>query len=404
MLERIKIIPNECPKSDCSKIVEMMDKREIQKALAFHKSFPQYAETPLVRLDALAARIGVKGVYVKDESHRFGLNAFKVLGASYAMGKYIAELTGSDISEMTYERLASKELRDRIGQVTFFTATDGNHGRGVAWAAGKLGQKAVVYMPAGSSEARLENIRAEGAEASVIEGNYDDAVRMAARESAKIPGSVVVQDTAWEGYEQIPAWIMQGYGTLAAEAERQMKDNNARPTHIFVQAGVGSLAGAIQGYFASAYGKECPSFTVMEPDAANCLFRSAEAKEYKTVGGEMRTILAGLACGEPNTISWEILKNHTEFFASCPEWVTAKGMRILSCPLRGDGRIISGESGAVGMGMLVTLTGDGHYDGIRERMGLDENSVVLLFSTEGNTDPEKYRDIVWDGEYPSGKN
>lgn len=400
-MNQIEIIPNECPKSDCSGVLALMSASEMETVRAFHKSFPQYAETPLVRLDSLARKLGVKGIYLKDESHRFGLNAFKVLGGSFAMAKYIANLVGRDVSEMTYERFTSEALRAEIGQITFFTATDGNHGRGVAWAANKLGQKAVVFMPAGSSETRLEKIRAEGAEASIIDGNYDDAVRLAAAQSAKVPGSVVVQDTAWKGYEEIPGWIMQGYGTMAAEADRQLGEYGAAPTHIFVQAGVGSLAGAVQGYFTSAYGKGCPSVTVVEAGAANCLFRSARAKAYTTVEGEMRTIMAGLACGEPNTISWELLKNHAAFFASCPDWVAAKGMRILSSPLRGDGRVISGESGAVGAGLLAALMTDEALASLRKRMGLTEDSVVLLFSTEGDTDPQKYQDIVWDGEYPS---
>ena len=195
-LAGIKTVKNACTKSDCRDVLSLMAADEMKKVRAFHKSFPQYAQTPLVKLDALAAKLGVRAVYVKDESYRFGLNAFKVLGGSFAMAKYIAKLIGCDVSEMTYERLTSKELRDQIGQVTFFTATDGNHGRGVAWAANKLGQKSVVYMPAGSTRTRLENIRKEGSDASIIDGNYDDAVRMAAEAAEKVPNGVVVQDTA----------------------------------------------------------------------------------------------------------------------------------------------------------------------------------------------------------------
>jgi len=396
----IEIIANGCPKSDHEAELALMRPAEMEKVAAFHGSFPQYSETPLAKLDALAADLGLRGIYVKDESYRFGLNAFKVLGGSYAIARYIAKITGRDAAEMTYDRLTSKELRDEIGQITFFTATDGNHGRGVAWAANKLGQKAVVYMPAGSSETRLANIRAEGAEASIIDGNYDDAVRLAAANSAKVPKSVVVQDTAWEGYEEIPGWIMQGYGTMAAETERQLKALSVVPTHIFVQAGVGSLAGAVQGFYSAAYGDKCPRVVVVEPDAADCLFRSAKAREYATVGGQMRTIMAGLACGEPNTISWKILSNRTSFFASCPDWVAAKGMRTLASPLPGDDRVVSGESGAVGLGLLASIMSDGDA-AARTLLGLGPDSTVLLFSTEGDTDPRKYRDIVWDGEYPS---
>lgn len=401
MQDRIEIIGNECSKSDCSEQMALMTAGETERALAFHKSFPQYSETPLVSLSAIASMLGLKGIYVKDESLRFDLKAFKVLGGSFAMARHIAELTDSEVSDMTYDRLTSDELKNEIGQITFFTATDGNHGRGVAWAANMLNQKAVVYMPAGSADERFEKIQAEGADATIIDGNYDDAVRLAAAESAKIPGSVVVQDTAWEGYEKIPGWIMQGYGTMALEADRQLRENAVKPTHIFIQAGVGSLAGAITGYFAGIYGDDCPKIVVVEARAADCLYRSALAGEYRTVGGEMRTIMAGLACGEPNTISWEILKNHAAFFASCPDWVAAKGIRILGNPLYGDTRIISGESGAVGMGLLAALTMYEEYEELREQLGLDENSVVLLFNTEGNTDPQIYREVVWDGEYSS---
>ena len=400
-IKEVKLIQNECPKSDCKDVLDLMRLSELKKVLAFHKSFPQYSQTPLAKLDALAGKLGVKGIYVKDESYRFGLNAFKVLGGSYAIARYIAGLVERDVSEMTYEFLTSKELRDMIGQITFFTATDGNHGRGVAWAASKLKQKAVVYMPAGSSQARLNSILAENAEASIIEGNYDDAVRLAAANSAKVPKSVVVQDTAWDGYEEIPGWIIQGYGTMALESEDQLNTYGAVPTHIFVQAGVGSLAGAIEGFYAARCeekGKKMPVITVVEPHAANCLFESALSKEYRTVSGSMQTIMAGLACGEPNTISWEILKNHTAFFASCPEWVSARGMRILSSPLDGDVRVVSGESGAVGVGLLSVLMRD-EYEEERRQMGIDENSVILFFSTEGATDPQKSLDIVWSGEY-----
>ena len=230
--------------------------------------------------------------------------------------------------------------------------------------------------------------------------NYDDAVRLAAK-NAKETNGVVVQDTAWEGYEEIPAWIMQGYGTMALEAIEQLKSYGVdRPTHIFVQAGVGSLAGAVQGVFASIYGKDCPITVIAESDLADCLYKSALAKDGKPrfVGGTMQTIMAGLACGEPNTIGWEILKNHSTAFLSCPDWSAAKGMRILGNPLDGDERVKSGESGAVTMGVLYEIMTNNEYKELRDKLKLNKDSKVLLFSTEGDTDPQKYRDIVWFGE------
>lgn len=372
-----------------------------KKARDFHQSFPQFTKTPLVNLDNLAKHLGVAGIYVKDESYRFGLNAFKVLGGSFSMGKYLAKRLGKDISELSYEKLNSEDARKKLGDITFITATDGNHGRGVAWTATQLNQKSIVYMPKGSSLTRLENIRKEGAKASITEFNYDDAVRLAASE-AKENGWVMVQDTAWEGYEEIPTWIMQGYGTMASEALEQLKELNVKkPTHIFVQAGVGSLAGAVQGYFASVFKDECPITVIVEADEADCLYRSAIAGDGKprAVTGDMPTIMAGLACGEANTIGWEVLKSYSSTFVSCPDWVSANGMRMLGNPIKEDKKIISGESGAVTAGLLKAIMTEDDMKELREQLNLDENSRILLFSTEGDTDPDKYRKIVWNGEY-----
>ena len=380
--------------------LEVMSTQNVAKAQAFHRSFPQYGQTPLARLDGMADRLGLGGLYVKDESYRFGLNAFKVLGGSFAMGRYIAQELGRDVSQVDYQYLTGDKLKEEFGQATFFTATDGNHGRGVAWAANKLGQKAVVHMPKGSAKSRFENIAREGAQVTIEEVNYDDCVRMAAAEAAQTEHGVVVQDTAWEGYEEIPAWIMQGYGTMAAEAAEQL---GQRPTHVFVQAGVGSLAGAVVGYFANRFPTDPPKFIVMEAQIADCLYQGAAAGDGKprVVGGDLQTIMAGLACGEPNTISWDILRNHVTAFLSCPDWVAARGMRMLAAPVKGDQAVCSGESGAVGMGAISTLMEDDVYRELREALELGPDSKVLMFSTEGDTDPEKYREIVWGGAYPT---
>lgn len=397
-MEKIKWSVNEMPHSSDAQI-GLMSRKEVDRARAFHRSFPQYCETPLVSLEKMAEGLGLSGVYIKDESCRFGLNAFKVLGGSYAIGKYIAKKTGKDIAETDYGYLTSESFRKEFGQTVFFTATDGNHGRGVAWAARILGQRAVVFMPKGSKKARFDKIAGEGAEVTIEECNYDECVRMAAKAAAETPGGVVVQDTAWMGYEEIPAWIMQGYGTMAAEADDQMEAMGVRPTHIFVQAGVGSLAGAVQGYFADRFKESAPVVVIMEAQAADCLYQSAEAGDGnpRMVDGELNTIMAGLACGEPNIISWDILRNHSRVFVSCPDWVAARGMRMLAAPKKGDPQVISGESGAVGMGLLAAVMTDPAYDGLRKAIGLDRESRVLLFSTEGDTDKEGFQRIVWEG-------
>lgn len=379
--------------------LDFLSQETVKKVHGFHKSFPVYKETPLISMDGLAKELGLSGIYIKDESYRFGLNAFKVLGCSYAIGNHIARKLQMDIGELSYEKMVSDEVRGRLGEITFVTATDGNHGRGVAWTAHQLKQKSVVYMPKGSAQERLANIRAEGAEAFILDMNYDEAVRFA-NKMAEEKGWIMVQDTAWEGYTDIPAWIMQGYATMGYEAHRQLPE---KPTHIFLQAGVGSLAGAVTGFFAGIYGEERPIITVVEPDKANCVFRTAQADdgELHSVTGDMDTIMAGLACGEPCTIAWEVLRDYADNFISCPDYIAAKGMRMLGNPPKGDTRVISGESGAVTLGCVAELMRNPAYASMREALKLDGNSRVLCFSTEGDTDQKNYRAIVWDGKQPS---
>lgn len=395
-MEKIKWVKNEMPKT-ADQSLHLMDQGNMKKARTFHKSFPQYDETPLANLTHMADFLGLKGLSVKDESYRFGLNAFKVLGGSFAIANFVAKQTGKDISEIDYETLTSDQLKEEFGQATFYTATDGNHGRGVAWAARKLGQKAVVLMPKGSTKMRYDNIAKEGADVTIEDVNYDECVRKANALAEADENGVMVQDTAWDGYEEIPTWIMQGYGTMASEAAEQMKALDKRPTHVFVQAGVGSLAGAVVGYFANLFPENPPKLVVMEAQAADCLYQSAKAKDGKIrfVDGDLQTIMAGLACGEPNTISFDILKNHVDAFVSCPDFVSEKGMRMLGAPVKGDQQVISGESGAVGMGLIATLMEDPEYKDLKEALELDNQSEVVMFSTEGDTDPDNYKHILW---------
>lgn len=399
MKERLKLIQyqrNQGKKSD----LNFMSLENAKKVQSFHASFPMYKATPLTELRETAKELGLGTIYVKDESYRFGLNAFKVLGGSYAIGNYLAKKLGKTIEEMPYEELVSDRTKKELGDITFVTATDGNHGRGVAWTANKLRQKAVVYMPKGSAKERLDNILAEGADASITDLNYDEAVRLANRQAGE-KGWVMVQDTAWEGYEDIPEWIMQGYGTMGYEAYTQLPE---KPTHIFLQAGVGSMAGAVTGFFSSIYGEERPVITIVEPNKADCVYRTAKAADGKLhfVTGEMNTIMAGLACGEPCSIGWNVLKDYADNFISCPDYMAAQGMRILGSPAKGDPQIISGESGAAAFGCVTEIMRDPEYGDIREKLGLNRDSRVLFFSTEGDTDKENYRSIVWDGAYGTG--
>ena len=381
--------------------VDMFNPETARKVQDFHKSFPDYQVTPLVLLNDFARRFGISGLYVKDESTRFGLNAFKGLGGSYCIGSYIAHQLGMDISQLSYGKITSQEIKDKIGTLTFVTATDGNHGRGIAWTAKRLGQKAVIYMPKGSAAERLNNIRKLGAEATITDFNYDDTVRYASQQAEK-NSWILVQDTAWPGYTQIPGWIMQGYMTMAYEAIQQM--GNVKPTHIFLQAGVGAMSGALTGLFSAYYGDENrPLITIVEPNKADCIYRTAAANDGKlhTVTGNMESIMAGLCCGEPCTIGWDILKDHADYFVSVPDWVAAKGMRILGNPLGRDQRIISGESGAATTGFVAEVLQNSSLDYLKQELGINDNSTILCFSTEGDTDAMNYRHIVWDGLYPS---
>ncbi|MEG2733600.1 MAG: diaminopropionate ammonia-lyase [Clostridium sp.] len=378
--------------------LDFLNLENAKKVCNFHQSFPMYHETPLVEMKNTAKKLGLDNIYIKDESYRFGLNAFKVLGGSYAIGNYLAAKLGKNIFDITYKELISDEVKEKLGDITFVTATDGNHGRGVAWTAKQLHQKSVVYMPKGSAPERLANIQAEDADALITEFNYDGTVRFA-NDMAEKNGWVMVQDTAWKGYEEIPAWIMQGYGTMGYETYMQLPE---KPTHIFLQAGVGSMAGTIIGLFSAIYGEERPIITVVEPNKADCIFRTAEANdgEMRIVSGEMNTIMAGLACGEPCSIAWDVMKDYADNFISCPDYAAAQGMRILGNPMMGDSRVISGESGASTFGCVAEIMRDPLLTDIKEKLKLDENSKVLFFSTEGDTDQENYKSIVWDGKYP----
>jgi len=368
----------------------------VSSAHRFHSGMKGYRPTPLVSLKQQAKRLGLGTLLVKDESKRFDLNAFKVLGGSYAIAKYLCGKLDLPVDESSFARLCEPEIRAALGEITFVTATDGNHGRGVAWAAREFGHKAVVYMPKGTAPERLENIQKLGAEAEILPFNYDDAVRHADR-MAKEHGWVMVQDTAWPGYEDIPAWILQGYTTIAGEIENQLEQNGyPKPTHLFLQAGVGSVAGGISGYFTNQMGQDCPKIIIVEPDRADCLFRTAKANdgEIHIVTGDMDSMMAGLCCGEPCTIAWDILRNCVAAFVSCGDGYAARGMQLLGCPLGDDVSVVSGESGAVPAGVVEGIMVEERLKPFREALGLDESSCVLMISTEGDTDRENYQKVM----------
>ncbi|MGF1685111.1 diaminopropionate ammonia-lyase [Photobacterium japonica] len=375
-------------------VCELFSKEAAAATRAFHQQIDGYTPTPLVSLPNLAKQLGVKAILVKDESKRFGLNAFKVLGGSYALGRVLAEHLNMDISEIDLKTVSSKLEKP----LAFTTATAGNHGTGVAWAAREMGQKAVVYMPVGSPQASVDRIRGLGAECIVTDVNYDDTVRLA-NKTAEENGWMLVQDTAWEGYEQIPTWISQGYMTMADEAVEQAEAMaEGLPTHVLLQAGVGAMAGGVLGFMADRLGADNFNAIIGEPAAADCIYRSGLEGEMVNVTGSLSSIMAGLACGEPNPVTWPVLRDCSHSFMSVEDKVAATGMRILGNPLNGDEAVISGESGAITMGMLYLLMTTEEGRAHAEMMGLGKDSVVMLFSTEGDTNPARYRRIVWEGE------
>lgn len=377
----------------------LFSRQQAQQARHFHQKIVGYEPTPLYALKSLAALFGVSTILVKDESQRFGLNAFKMLGGAYAIAQLLCEKYHLDINAFSFAtfKASTKE------KMTFATTTDGNHGRGVAWAAQQLGQNAVIYMPKGSAQERVDAILRLGARCIVTEMNYDDTVRFT-MQTARQNGWEVVQDTAWEGYTKIPTWIMQGYATFADEAVEQMAAMGiARPTHVFLQAGVGAMAGGVLGYLVDVFGARDLHSVIVEPELADCLYRSGVKGQIVNVGGSMATIMAGLACGEPNPLGWDILRNCATQFISCQDAVAALGMRVLGNPLGTDPRVISGESGAVGLGILCAVHFHPQREALMNKLGLDSHSVVLVISTEGDTDVKHYREVVWEGKYPAAQ-
>ncbi len=334
-------------------------------AAAAHRAISKwdgYGPTPLIPLEAMARAAGVGAILYKHEGRRFSLKSFKALGGAYAV-----------------ERLV--EQRGSAEGLTVTCATDGNHGRAVAWGAKRLGVTAIIYVHETVSEGRAKAIAAFGAEVRRVPGNYDDAVRASA-EAAAANGWTIVSDTSWPGYDVIPRDVMQGYAVLALEAEGQ----GAAPTHIFVQGGVGGLAAGVLSYHWEKQGAQRPVVVVVEPDRADCMFQSALAGRWTTVGGDLDTIMAGLACGEPSKLAWALLSPGADAFVTITDERAADAMRDLA-PLG----IAAGESGVAGLAGFRAVAGDAR---VRAALGLGPASRVLCIGTEGATDPDIYREIV----------
>lgn len=375
----------------------------------FHKSMAAFAPTELKSLKNLAKKLGVKAIYVKDESTRFGLKAFKALGASWAITRVICDRLGLDCHTVTFEELRSEKYQKAIQSMVFASATDGNHGKGVAWTAHELGCKAYIFMPRGTVEARRAAILAAGAtECTITDLTYDDTVRLVAKK-AEQEGWTLVQDTAWEGYETVPRYIAEGYMTMAAESlealREQEGDSRAMPTHVFLQAGVGAMAGSVAGYLVNAAdeaGKPRLVISLVEPKEAACFYDTAVIGDGQChpAKGNATTIMAGLNCGEIAAMVWPILRDFSSYYLAMDDYAAAEGMRQLAHPAGDDPIVVAGESGASGFGAARLILAHEELKQLREEMGFNENSILLLYNTEGDTDPENYRRIVEEGAYP----
>jgi diaminopropionate ammonia-lyase len=357
-------------------------------ALSEISRWPGYAATPLVRLPALAKKLGVLEILYKDERGRFGLKSFKALGGAYAVANVLKRrVAAAGRGEVRSSDLLGGKVDDLIREVTVTCATDGNHGRSVAWGAQLFGCGCVIYVHETVSQGRRDAIARYGARVVEVKGNYDDAVRHAAA-TAAANGWTVVSDTSYPGYREIPQDVMHGYGVMAAEIASQV---DLPPTHVLVQAGVGALAGAICADFWIRWGARRPRFVVVEPAHADCVTRSLAAGKPVAVEGALDTLMAGLACGEVSELGWEILKAGTNAAVAVDDSWAIAAMRALAQPEGDDPPIVAGETGGAGLAALLAAKAD---PAIRAAIDLRPDSRVLLLGSEGDTDPAIYRDIV----------
>jgi diaminopropionate ammonia-lyase len=351
-------------------------------------SWPGYAPTPLRPLSKLAARVGIGEILYKDEAGRFGIGSFKALGGAYAVFKLlrqaIRERKGVVASSTD---LTSGKYAEITRQITVTAATDGNHGRSVAWGAQTFGCRCVIYVHETVSEGRCRAIAAYGAEVRRAAGTFDDAVRQAAADAAA-QGWHVVPDTSDESDNAVPRDVMQGYSLMVDEALAQ---SSGVPSHVFIQGGVGGLAAGVCSHLWERFSAARPRFVIVEPDRADCFYRSAVAGKPTAAEGALDTIMAGLACGEVSMLAWRILQFGTDDFITIDDDAAADCMRLLAEGRGGDDPIVAGESAVAGLAGLLLANAD---PDARKRLALGRDSTVLVFGTEGATDPEVYRRIV----------
>jgi diaminopropionate ammonia-lyase len=358
------------------------------EAERFLKLRDGHAPTPLLALPGLAANLGVAAVHVKDEGKRLGLGSFKALGGAYAVTRLVLEAAEVALSRpVAPAELSSDAVRAVACSMTFACATDGNHGRSVAQGAALVGARSVVFVHAGVSKERVEAIASCGARTIKVPGTYDDSVREAQRVAVE-QGWTLVSDTSWQGYERIPGLVMQGYTPIAREALAAIPEP---PSHVFVQAGVGGLAAAVAAHFEILLADRRPTFVVVEPERAACLFESARLGRPVKIDHGEPTVMAMLECYEPSLVAWRILARAADAFMTIDEADAIAAMNRFARPLGRDLSVVSGESGGAGLAGLMVAAGD---PATRAALELGRASRVFLINTEGATDQRRYEDLV----------
>ncbi len=375
-----------CSQTDAANTV--ISEQDYATAFAEITEWQNYQPTPLHRLTALANVISVDEILYKDEGPRFGIGSFKALGGAYAALRVLQQqVSVQQAADVSLAAIRDGQWRQACEAITLVSATDGNHGRSLAWGCQRFGNPCRIYIHEEVSEGRAEVIRGFGAEVVRIDGDYDASVRIA-REEAEANGWFVVSDTSWPGYTQPPTDVMAGYGVMTREVVDVL---DSPPTHVFLQGGVGGLAAGVAASLRQLWGSQSPRVVVVEPELAPCLFESARLGAMHNVVIEEETIMAGLSCGEPSPLAWQILSDEAADFVTIPDSLIPPTVRLLARPLDGDPVVESGESGVAGLAALILAR---QHEKTSALLGLDESSRVLLIGSEGITDPDIYQQIM----------
>jgi len=366
----------------------ILNDQAFQEAYNVIQTWDGYTLTPLHYLNSLASEVGVASIAYKDESERFGLGSFKALGGAYAVARLLHRKTQElGNQNILIADIVSRRHDDVVRDITVCCATDGNHGRSVAWGAQRFGCKCVIFIHATVSESRKQAIERYGAEVRRCKGNYDDSVREAQTTAAK-NNWFVVSDTSYPGYMDVPKDVMQGYELMAYEAFEHLSE---APTHIFLQTGVGGMAAAIAAHAKRRWGENRPMIILADPDESACWVDSYRAEEPTAVSGDLDTLMAGLACGEVSALAWIILVNHADVAMSVPDSAAVEMMRRLAKPKSDEIPIVAGESAVAGLAALFAAMADKEAADV---LSLNSDSRILVFGTEGDTDAELYESLV----------